>query len=394
MQGITSGRVQVLGISVAVPPAARLPEPWTFSWSSGTRTWAGSGVSAALRAPDHVELLESVARAEVVTEGGDARPPAPWFGGFAFDATAPAGRWWEAFPPAWALLPQLLLGSDGRTAELFAFARIGEGGLAAARERALGTLTWAQARLEERPIAGEPPRPPHIRPQDRSGWDTLVSGSLAAFESGVLKKVVLARAIELEADAPFAVPLVRERMRAIAGPAVGYELRAEDGTTLLGASPERLFTLEAGRLETQALASSAAPGELDRLTGGRKEAREHSAVVESIRSRSRSDTSPTSTRPSAHASGPASLPPTSSARCIPPLRSAGHRERRRWLSSALTSASPGDGTPGPSAGSGRIGPTSASPFAAPSSAATRLVSSRAPAACPDRPPRASGPRPR
>jgi salicylate biosynthesis isochorismate synthase/menaquinone-specific isochorismate synthase len=283
MQGITSGRVQVLGISVSVPLAARLPEPWTFSWSSGPRTWAGSGVSAALRASDHVELLESVARAEVMTEGGDARPPAPWFGGFAFDATAPVGRWWEAFPPAWALVPQVLLGSDGRTAELFAFARIGEGGLAAARERALSTLTQARARLEERPAGGEPPRPPHIRPQDRSAWDALVSESLAAFESGVLKKVVLARAIELEADAPIAVPLVRERMRAIAGPAVGYELRAEDGTTLLGASPERLFTLEAGRLETQALASSAAPGELDRLTGGRKEAREHSAVVESIR---------------------------------------------------------------------------------------------------------------
>jgi salicylate biosynthesis isochorismate synthase/menaquinone-specific isochorismate synthase len=69
----------------------------------------------------------------------------------------------------------------------------------------------------------------------------------------------------------------------MAGPAVGYELRADDGTTLLGASPERLFTLEAGRLETQALASSAAPGELERLTGGHKEAREHAAVVESIR---------------------------------------------------------------------------------------------------------------
>ena len=163
MQGITSGRVQVLGISIPVSPAARLPEPWTFSWSSGARTWAGSGVSAALRAPHHVELLESVARAEVTTEGGDARPPAPWFGGFAFDATAPVGRWWEAFPPAWALVPQLLLGSDGRTAELFAFARIGEDGLAAARERALTALTQARARLEERPIDGEPPRPPRLR---------------------------------------------------------------------------------------------------------------------------------------------------------------------------------------------------------------------------------------
>src|SRR6202008_1120304 len=137
--------------------------------------------------------------------------------------------------------------------------------------------------LVERAGAHPTARPPRLRPQDRSAWDALVSESLTAFESGHLRKVVLARALELDADAPLDLPAVRARMRAIAGPAVAYELRAEDGTTLRGASPERLFTLEAGRLETQALASSAAPGELDRLTGGRKEAREHAAVVESIR---------------------------------------------------------------------------------------------------------------
>jgi len=284
MQGITSGRVQVLGIAARVSPAARLPEPWTLSWSDGAWTWAGTGVSAAIRAPGHVELMEAVARSEVVTEGGDARPPAPWFGGFAFDATAPLDRWWEAFPPAWALVPRLLLGTDGHTAQLLAFARVGEDGLVAARERAAATLTQAHARLEDRSSGVRAAvRLPHPRPQDRSAWDGLVSEALAAFASGHLRKVVLARALEIEADAPLALPVVRERMRSIAGPAVGYELRAEDGTTLLGASPERLFTLEAGRLETQALASSAAPGELDRLTGGRKEAREHAAVVESIR---------------------------------------------------------------------------------------------------------------
>jgi len=287
MQGITSGRVQVLGIAAPVSPTARLPEPWTLSWSDAGWNWAGTGVSAVLRAPGHVELLEAVARSEVVTEGGDARPPAPWFGGFAFDATAPLDRWWEAFPPAWALVPELLLGSDGRTAELRAFVRVGEDGLTAARERASAILAQARTRLVEVEPASRPPRapgrPPHLRPQDRTAWDVLVSEALGAFESGHLRKVVLARALEIEADAPLSILEVRERMRSIAGPAVGYELRADDGTTLLGASPERLFTLEAGRLETQALASSAAPGELERLTGGRKEAREHAAVVESIR---------------------------------------------------------------------------------------------------------------
>ena len=283
MQGITSGRVQVLGVAAPLPATALLPEPWTLSWSDGAWSWAGTGVSASIRATNPGDLLDAVARSEVAIEGATARPPASWFGGFAFDATAPLDRWWEAFPPAWALVPRLLLGTDGRTAQLIAFARIDEDGAGPARDRARAALEQGRARLVERAGAHPAPRPPRLRPQDRSAWDALVSESLTAFESGHLRKVVLARALELEADAPLDVPVVRARMRAIAGPAVAYELRAEDGTTLLGASPERLFVLEGGRLETQALASSAAPGELDRLTGGRKEAREHAAVVESIR---------------------------------------------------------------------------------------------------------------
>ena len=283
MQGITPGRVQVLGISASVSPSVRLPEPWTLSWSDGAWSWAGTGVSAALRASAHGPLLDAVRSSEVLVESGSIVPPAPWFGGFAFDATAAIDRWWEAFPPAWALVPRLLLGTDGRIAELMAFARVAEDGISGARERAAALLQQARHTLVDATAAGAT-RPPRVRPQDRAGWDGLVHEALAAFESGHLRKVVLARALELEADAPLDVPAVRARMRALAGPAVGYELRADDGTTLLGASPERLFTLEAGRLETQALASSAAPGEMDRLTGGRKEAREHAAVVESIRS--------------------------------------------------------------------------------------------------------------
>jgi len=286
MQGITPRRVQVFGIGAPVAPAASLPEPWALSWSDGAWSWSGTGVSAAVRAPGHGPLLDAVAGSEVLVEHAGPVPPAPWFGGFAFDATAPIDRWWEAFPPAWAFVPRVLLGTDGRSAHLLAFARVEDDGLSAARERAGALLSETRRTLIERPpgdTAGAGGPSLRVRPQDRPAWDALVSEALAAFETGHLRKVVLARALELEAGGMLDIPAVRARMRAIAGPAVGYELRADDGTTLLGASPERLFTLEAGRLETQALASSAGPGELDRLTGGRKEAREHAAVVESIR---------------------------------------------------------------------------------------------------------------
>ncbi|MGZ5959196.1 MAG: chorismate-binding protein, partial [Myxococcaceae bacterium] len=278
--------MQVLGVAARVSPAARLPEPWTLSWSDGAWSCAGSGVTAALRGTSHGPLLDAVGASSVLLEADGPLPPAPWFGGFAFDATAPIDRWWEAFPSAWAFVPRLLLGTDGRSTQLIAFAAVEDDGIAGARERAGALLQQARAALVERRVEGADAAPAGsvgIRPQDRTAWDALVSEALAAFETGHLRKVVLARALELEAAAPFEIPAVRERMRAMAGPAVGYELRADDGTTLLGASPERLCTLEGGRLEPQALASSAAPGELDRLTGGHKEAREHAAVVESIR---------------------------------------------------------------------------------------------------------------
>src|SRR5262249_1026424 len=187
MQGITPGRVQVLGIAAPLPATALLPEPWTLSWSDGGWSWAGTGVSAAIRASGPGDLLDAVARSEVEIEKATVRPPAPWFGGFAFDPTAPLHRCCEAFPPARAPLPRLLLGTEGRPAQLLAFARIEEDGPGAARDRARTALEQGRARLVERADAHLNPRPPRLRPQDRSGWDSLVSESLSAFESGHLR---------------------------------------------------------------------------------------------------------------------------------------------------------------------------------------------------------------
>src|SRR5262249_41953682 len=154
MQGITSGRVQVLGIGAKVSTAAGLPEPWTLSWSDGACSWAGSGIAAAVRGPDHGALLEAVGRAEVRVESTGLVPPAPWFGGFAFDATAAVDGWWEGFPPAWAVVPRLLLGTDGRSAWLYSFVRVGEDDAGAARERAAAQLAEGQRALVRAPETG------------------------------------------------------------------------------------------------------------------------------------------------------------------------------------------------------------------------------------------------
>ncbi len=403
MQGITPGRVQVLGVAAPVSPAARLPEPWTLSWSDGAWTWAGTGVSAALRGPSHGPLLDAVAGSEVLVEADGPLPPAPWFGGFAFDATAPLDRWWEAFPPAWAFVPRLLLGTDGRSAQLLAFARVGEDGVArgarAGRRAAPAGAgrRSSSAGLERQPpprrdAAGHPAAGPHRL--GRAGLRGARRVRDRASPQGGARPRARARG-----ERPVRRP---GRPASACGPWPArrwrYELRADDGTTLLGASPERLFTLEAGRLETQALASSAAPGELDRLTGGHKEAREHAAVVESIRdraapalgrggdrrgtraARARVRLAPPHARPRAPPARRRRRPRWS-ARSTPPPRWVERRATRRSPFSGATSGSPAAGTPGPSAGSGPTAPTSGSRFAARSSGARWPGSSPAPAAC-------------
>jgi isochorismate synthase len=282
MEGITPGQPWIVSATAPAPADARLAGPVTLAWADGPRRWEGAGIAAELTASDGGTLLEAVARARVDLEAGALAAPAPWFGGFAFDSAARVDGWWEGFPAARAVVPELLLASDGSRGQLTAFAGVGDDGPEAALARASARLAEGLRSLRTGP---HPPGPTSasLRAQDRAAWDRLVAEALMAFAGGQLRKVVLARALEVVAERPFDLDAVMERVSALAGPAVVYRMLGRDGTSLVGASPEHLFVLQDRRLETQALASTAAPEDVERLTGGRKEAREHAAVVESIR---------------------------------------------------------------------------------------------------------------
>jgi salicylate biosynthesis isochorismate synthase/menaquinone-specific isochorismate synthase len=282
MEGIIPGQPWIVGARAPAPAGARLPGTVTLAWADGPRSWEGVGLAAELTAADGGTLLEAVARSRLDLEEAALGAPAPWFGGFAFDSAARVDGWWEGFPGAWAVVPQLLLASDGTQGELTAFALVGEDGSQAAWARARTQLAEGLRTLRTDPSPAST-GPAAVRAQDRAAWDRLVAEALVAFAGGQLRKVVLARALDVVAERPFALEGVMERIRALAGPAVVYRMLGRDGTSLVGASPEHLFVLHDGVLETQALASTAAPEEVERLTGGRKEAREHAAVVESIR---------------------------------------------------------------------------------------------------------------
>src|SRR2546423_817425 len=116
--------------------------------------------------------------------------PGPWFGATAFnDGLGPD---WAGFSPLRFTLPALLAWSENGRHLLMAFG-----------DRAQERLDSARAKLDV-PQRASPGASVRIRRRrgERKRWDALVLRALEAIASRALDKVVLARAIDVDADAP------------------------------------------------------------------------------------------------------------------------------------------------------------------------------------------------
>ncbi len=111
----------------------------------------------------------------------------------------------------------------------------------------------------------------------QSEWHDAVNTALDEIAHGELTKVVLARAIEVTADAPFDVRAVLSEL-----------LRAQPGCTIyadggfVGASPELLVRKVESQVLCRPLAGTGR--DVERLRASSKEAREHQSVVEAVKS--------------------------------------------------------------------------------------------------------------
>jgi len=287
MEGVMPAVAQVVGVARPVRPEEfprlrRALGPLGLAWHDGEARFFGAGEAAVQSGPNVADVLSAAACTVVEVSGPALAPPAPWFCGFDFDAASARDAWWEGFPAARALIPRLLLAQGAGSASLTAYEGVRTDGEAAARARAEDRL---QLTLASRPpeLPPETGRRAALR-EDATAWKALVERALEALRSGMLRKVVLARALDLTAELPFDVDRALERAEAAAGGAVVFAVRAPDGTTFLGASPERLVRVQGRRFSTQALAGSAAPADAELLARIPKEVREHAAVVEDIRS--------------------------------------------------------------------------------------------------------------
>ncbi len=122
--------------------------------------------------------------------------------------------------------------------------------------------------------------------QDLSAWDAIVAAALAAIDRGGLEKVVLAREVVVEADTPFEVPTILDRLAATQP---GCFVYADAG--FVGASPELLVRRRGLSVTCRPMAGTIARHEdpdddeaaIARLCSSRKDDVEHRLVVDAVR---------------------------------------------------------------------------------------------------------------
>jgi salicylate biosynthesis isochorismate synthase len=260
---------------------------------------AGIGVAQAIEAAGAAEagyawraFLESALVDDA--HGGEMAGPL-LIGGFAF---APPhaqsnermrGTPWEGFPAGRLTLPRLSLATAGGASVLTVNSVLSATADVEAETARL--LRWCECIAW--PATAGSRRHGDVQVDDlrpRREWEALVEDAAHACRTGVLEKVVLARAVRARARAPFDPAVVLERLRDAYPNAYVFAV-ARGPRCFLGATPERLVRLRDGTVDATCLAGSAPRGETPEedarlgsaLLASAKDRAEHAVVVRSVR---------------------------------------------------------------------------------------------------------------
>ena len=248
LRAVTTVRVDDPG-----PLLELLPEQGALAWVQGGEGLVGWGETARVevRGPDRFAQAQAwwddvVARTEVADEVGLPGSGLVVFGSFAFDAEAGSSV---------LVVPEVVVGH---------------------REGTWWVTTVGRASpvLPQRP----PPRPPSAvvfsdGAVTGAHWMAVVQEAVARIGAGGVEKVVLARELEVRADAPVDL---RWPLRRLAEDYPGCWAFAVDG--LLGATPEMLLRLTDGVATSRVLA-----GTLRRTGDANQDSRRGAALARSIK---------------------------------------------------------------------------------------------------------------
>lgn len=251
MTSLTSPQARLRAVTRGFDPPGDLLEARGaegFAWLHDGAGLVTSGVAAHVAADDVDAALDAI----------DADDPLGWPG---TGAVAVGALAFDPASPGSLVIPSTVV---GRTPD-------GRGWV---------TEVGPPARLRVPAAAASRPTRWRIdRDADEERWQTMVEHALRAIHGRELEKVVLARAVTVEADAPFPVSALLARLRD-AQP--GCFIHHSEG--LLGASPELLVRRVGRSVASRPLAGTtrAGAGAVGALRESVKDGREHRLVVDGV----------------------------------------------------------------------------------------------------------------
>lgn len=278
----------------------QLVDPPQYVWATEEQTIACGGATVTLTAsgPDRFTDIQRAGSnlfdtLEVAGEYDGSIPDhslVRLFGGFSFTHSTDAmeSTTWDGFPDGWFILPTVQLRKTSQGTTLIVTASGPD-----ADEQAVSTLDSWRTRLETLPTL-TPRRQPAITNRtftpSRETWQGQVDDTIAAIRQGRLQKVVLAQSQGVEL-AQLARPVDVLTSMADTHPGCDrFLIRPTTGRTFFGATPERLVSVRANKIHTEAVAGSIERGPTEDvserlatiLEESEKNTHEHALVVDAI----------------------------------------------------------------------------------------------------------------
>jgi isochorismate synthase len=281
---------------------ARLIESDRFLWSQPDEgfTVAGFGIARSLDAVEESRFRQVGSSWRQLMERAIIEAPCGLpgmgpllLGGFAFDVFAPDNELWGGYPAGRMVVPRVMLSLRNGEAWMTYNVVVGPDTDSGAEIAATLALYDQLSTLEEGPPrlehwSGRVPVVLHEL-QSAAEWQSQVALTARDIAETAIEKVVLARAVRLEAERPFDVSQALERLsRNYPDCRIFAVARGE--RCFLGASPELLARLRNGEFNTLSLAGSTRRGVTpseDNLLGqlllaSRKDQHEHAIVVQTL----------------------------------------------------------------------------------------------------------------
>ena len=232
-------------------------------WARGDRWIAHAGLAVGPQGPAEVNLTDTAGRferaagaLEGIWAGRGREDGGRVYGGFAFSSSHAAGSVWNEFPAVRLQLPLVELAYEKDSKECRLTVR---GGVREAAERAADR--WTEALEDGAPRAGGAHGiEAHTTGSDRQRWITSVRRALEVIESDRVKKIVLARAMEVHPGPGLDPALVALSLWEENRSSHAFLFEPVSGHALVGAAPEVLAHRAGDVLRATAVAGSIGVG--------------------------------------------------------------------------------------------------------------------------------------